>query len=314
MAGAIIETRGLTVLYRDVVALDRLDLRIEEGTVGLLGPNGAGKSTLIKVLLGLVRPAAGEATLLGSPVSGRESLGARARIGYMPEEDCLVPRLDGVEFLRLCARLCGVPDAEGMKRAHEVLFLVGLGEARYRKVESYSTGMRQRLKLAQALVHGPDLLFLDEPTSALDPAGRREMLDLIHDVASREGLSVVLSTHLLGDVEEVCERVTVLDGGRLVMEGRIEDLRRVLPDRFHVRVKGDEAAFLKAAEAQGATRIAEDGAVLTFDLPGGTGPGRLMDAATASGTQVRLLQPVTLSLREAFARSLEHVADRGPQS
>jgi len=301
----IVETRGLSVAFGAVTALDRLDLRLEPGTVGLLGPNGAGKSTLIKTLLGLVAPGSGEVRLLGEEVAGPDGTALRARVGYMPEEECMVPRLNAVEFLRLCARLCGLPDSEAMKRAHESLFLVNLGEARYREVETYSTGMRQRLKLAQALVHGPELLILDEPTSGLDPTGRRELLDLVKDVASREGLSVILSTHLLGDVEEVCDAVVVLNRGRLVLQGRIEDLRRVVPDRYEVRVKGDAAAFQRAVEGDGGAVVESQEAHLTLEVPAGTPPNRLLELAEECGVQVRLLQPVTVSLREAFVESLQ---------
>jgi ABC-2 type transport system ATP-binding protein len=308
---AVIETRGLSVAFGAVVALDRLDLTLEEGTVGLLGPNGAGKSTLIKCLLGLVTPAAGDLRLLGSPVTGSTGRELRARIGYMPEEECLVPRLNAVEFLRLCARLCGLPDSEAMKRAHESLFLVNLGEARYRDVNDYSTGMKQRLKLAQALVHGPDVLFLDEPTSGLDPTGRGEMLALIRDVARREGLSVILSTHLLGDVEEVCDEVAVLNRGGLVLKGKIEDLRRVVPDRYEVRVKGDAAAFRAAVEREGGTVVEGGETHLWLEVPADTTPDRLLALAGECSAQLRFLKPVTVSLREAFVESLRTPGGEG---
>jgi ABC-2 type transport system ATP-binding protein len=209
-----------------------------------LGPNGAGKSTLIKSLLGFIAPTTGRMTVFGLDVA-KAPLEVRGRIGYMPETDGHIPGMNAVSFVAYCGRLAGLPKADAMQRAHEVLYYVGLGEARYRNVETYSTGMKQRIKLAQALVHDPDLLFLDEPTNGMDPKGRLEMLDLIRDIAHEKQINLILSSHLLPDVEYVCGRVVVLDKGRVAAEGTIGELKGPAGRVFELRVKGDEAAFVR---------------------------------------------------------------------
>ena len=211
---------NVSVHYGALQALRNISVAFPAGAVGLLGPNGAGKSTLIKALLGLLRPDAGVLRVLGRDVSA-DPLSVRARVGYMPESDTHIPGMNAVSFVAYCGELCGLPHTDAMQRAHEVLFYVGLGEARYRNVETYSTGMKQRIKLAQALVHDPDLLLLDEPTNGMDPKGRDEMLALIRDVADphrertsgRAPISVILSSHVLPDVEFACEYVVVLHKG-----------------------------------------------------------------------------------------------------
>ena len=224
-AAAIIELSKLSVRYGVRTVLDGLDATVAGGAVGLLGPNGAGKSTLIKTLLGLLPAAAGHAKVLGEDVA-THAFKLRRRVGYMPERDAAFPGLTGFQAVFYAGRLCGMPEADARRRAHEVLLFAGLEEARYREVSTYSTGMRQRVKLAQSLVHDPDLLFLDEPTNGLDPKGRREMLDLIRELAHRKGIHVVLSSHLLRDVEEVCHSVVVLQGGKLVRHEQLSTLAR----------------------------------------------------------------------------------------
>ena len=182
------------------------------GAVGLLGPNGAGKSTLLKSLLGFIVPDKGSMKVLDMDVA-TSPLEIRARIGYMPESDSHIPGMNAVSFVAYCGQLSGLPAADAMQRAHEVLYYVGLGEARYRNIETYSTGMKQRIKLAQAIVHDPDLLFLDEPTNGMDPKGRDEMLELIHDLAHNKNVNLILSSHLLPDVEFTCDHVVVMDKG-----------------------------------------------------------------------------------------------------
>jgi len=191
---------NLTVKYGTKTAVSDLSVEVPEGCVGLLGPNGAGKTTLIKTLLGFISPAAGGGTVLGMNVA-TEGLKIRQRIGLMPEIDCHIPGMNAVTFVGYAGELAGMPGHQAMRRAHETLEYCGLGEARYRNVETYSTGMKQRVKLAQALVHGPKLLFLDEPTNGLDPAGRDEMLDLIRDISHAKGVNVIVSSHLLPDIE-----------------------------------------------------------------------------------------------------------------
>src|SRR5436190_21421872 len=206
------------------------------GAIGLLGPNGAGKSTMIKALLGFVVPTQGRMRVLGLDVA-QAPLEIRARVGYMPENDAHIPGMNAVSFVAYCAELSGLPRADAMQRAHEVLVYVGLGEARYRNVETYSTGMKQRIKLAQALVHDPDLLLLDEPTNGMDPKGRDEMLELVRDLGHNKGVNLILSSHLLPDIEFTCDHVVVMDKGRVVAEGPIDGLKQPRGQLFELRVK-----------------------------------------------------------------------------
>src|ERR671920_825040 len=207
---AVVQLDDVTVIYGKNQALKNVTAQFSRGAVGLLGPNGAGKSTMLKALLGFVKPDAGRMTVLGIDVANRP-MEIRARIGYMPESDAHIPGMNAVSFVAYCGQLGGLPAVDAMQRAHEVLYYVGLGEARYRNVETYSTGMKQRIKLAQALVHDPDLLFLDEPTNGMDPKGRDEMLALIHDLGHHKGVNLILSSHLLPDVEFSCEHVVVME-------------------------------------------------------------------------------------------------------
>src|SRR5215210_3880562 len=214
----VVHLDAVTVIYGDNKALKNVSAKFAAGAVGLLGPNGAGKSTMLKALLGFVKPDEGRMTVLGMNVA-QQPLMIRARIGYMPESDAHIPGMNAVSFVAYCGQLAGLPAVDAMQRAHEVLYYVGLGEARYRNIETYSTGMKQRIKLAQALVHDPDLLFLDEPTNGMDPKGRDEMLDLIRDLGHNKNVNLILSSHLLPDVEYTCDRVVVMDKGRIAAQG-----------------------------------------------------------------------------------------------
>ena len=220
---ALIETAALTKRYSAVTALDGLSLEVEPGIIGLVGPNGAGKSTLIKILLGLVAATSGSAEVLGFDTA-REGLRVRERVGYMPEHDCLPPDQSATNFVIHMARMSGIPPSAARERAAEVLRHVGLFEERYRHVGGYSTGMKQRVKLAQALAHDPHLLFLDEPTNGLDPRGRDEMLDLVERTGHEFGISIVMSSHLLSEIERVCDGLIVIEGGKLMRTGRIAEL------------------------------------------------------------------------------------------
>jgi ABC-2 type transport system ATP-binding protein len=218
----LIATEALTKRYPNgVVALADLTLGVEPGIVGLVGANGAGKSTLIKILLGLLPPTSGRALVLGlDPAVDAQQV--RQRVGYMPENDSLPPGLSAVEFVTHMARMSRLPKSAARERASETLRHVGLYEERYRQIGGYSTGMKQRVKLAQALVHDPDLLLLDEPTNGLDPAGRDAMLVLIQRIGTEFGISVVVCSHLLGEVERICDSLVAIDGGRLLRADRIE--------------------------------------------------------------------------------------------
>src|SRR5262245_5045924 len=222
-ADPLVAFEGLTVAYGRLQALAGVSGAFPPGPTGLLGPNGAGKTTLLKTLLGFLKPDRGRLTAFGLDPSVAP-LDVRRRIGYMPEVDCHLPGMTASAFVAFAGELSGMPQDEAISRSHEVLYYVGLGEARYRTVDTYSTGMKQRVKLAQALVHDPDLLLLDEPTNGLDPQGREEMLALIQDISARRGLSLVLCSHLLPDVERVCERVIVFNQGRVAAEGSVAEL------------------------------------------------------------------------------------------
>src|SRR6187401_638042 len=239
----VVQLEQVSVTYGRQAALRGVSLSFPPGAVGLLGRNGAGKSTLLKALLGFVHPGQGTMQVLGMDVK-RSAQQIRARLGYMPENDAHIPGMNAVTFVAYCGALSGLPHSDAMQRAHEVLYYVGLGEARYRNVETYSTGMKQRIKLAQALVHDPDLLFLDEPTNGMDPKGREEMLDLIRDLSHNKGVSLILSSHLLPDVEYTCDHVVVLDRGAIAASGPIDDLKGPAGRVYEVRVKGDAELFL----------------------------------------------------------------------
>ena len=295
----MVRIEGLTVRYGARVALDNFSLVIDEGVVGLLGPNGAGKSTLLKTLLGFCKAASGSASLFGSPV-GRDPLGIRRRVGYMPERDVSSPKLSAVSFVAYCGCLAGMPYKDALQRAHEVLNYVGFGEERYRRMETYSTGMRQRAKLAQALVHDPRLLFLDEPTNGLDPVGRIAMLELIREVARTRRMAVLLSSHLLPDVEHVCKRVALLDAGKLIREGDIAELTQFKSRLWRVRVKEKGEDFAAALHARGfASEREEDGALLVHQ-PDDSEQADVFRVARDGGFQIRHFEPVRHRLEEAF--------------
>lgn len=221
----VIQTKGLRKQYGKRVALDSIDLSIPKGSTGLLGPNGAGKSTLIKCLLQLENRQAGSASLLGQDIDqhGRET---RIRIGYAPEQECHIPGMIGCEYVTYCGELSGMPFEAARQRAHEMLDFVGMGQERYRKVDTYSTGMKQRIKIAQALVHDPDLIFLDEPTNGLDPKGQEMILELIDRIGKESGVSVVLSSHLLHDLERICDRIVIISQGQVIAHDSLENLKR----------------------------------------------------------------------------------------
>ncbi|NUM53651.1 MAG: ABC transporter ATP-binding protein [Candidatus Hydrogenedentes bacterium] len=293
----------LTVRYGTRVALSDVTLEIGEGVVGLLGPNGAGKSTMLKTLLGFCRPSSGSAKLFGMDArhGGRE---IRRRVGYMPERDVSSPKLSAVSFVSYCGTLAGMPYRDALQRTHEVLNYAGFGEERYRAMETYSTGMRQRAKLAQALVHDPHVLFLDEPTNGLDPVGRVAMLDLILDVARQRGVAIILSSHLLPDVEHVCKSVILMNHGRVVRQGAIAEFTQIHTQRYAVRVKEGAAAFQERMIAAGhEAEIAADGKVLV-QLPAGQNPSDIFRLSRAWGFQVRDVIPVRQRLEDVFLEAV----------
>jgi len=306
MSDSVVALSNVTVTYGANRALKEVSARFGSGAVGLLGPNGAGKSTMLKALLGFVKPDRGQMTVLDLDVA-REPLAIRARLGYMPESDAHIPGMNAVSFVAYCGQLAGLPGSDAMQRAHEVLYYVGLGEARYRNVETYSTGMKQRIKLAQALVHDPDLLFLDEPTNGMDPKGREEMLELIRDLAHNKNVNLILSSHLLPDVERTCEHVVVMDKGTVVAFGPIADLKGPGGRVYELRIKGDNATFVTVLRDAGMDCHETDEDVMRVFVPDGQDQQALFALAAAHQVQVRHLRPSLPTLEDVFAKAIGEV-------
>jgi ABC-2 type transport system ATP-binding protein len=302
-ATPVVVINSLTVLYGKQRALNDVTASFPAGAVGLLGPNGAGKSTLLKTLLGFITPAAGSMKVLGLDVATSPAE-IRARLGYMPEIDAHIPGMNAVSFVAYCGQLAGLPPVDAMQRAHEVLYYVGLGEARYRNVETYSTGMKQRIKLAQALVHDPDLLFLDEPTNGMDPKGREEMLELIRDLAHNKGMNLILSSHLLPDVEYTCDHVIVLHQASVATQGPINELKGPRGSVFEFRIKGDRVAFSRVLADAGLTVHAGEEDIMRVFVPDQRGAHALFDLAARHGAQVRHLRPSLPTLEDVFAQAV----------
>jgi ABC-2 type transport system ATP-binding protein len=302
---SVVTLESVTVAYGKNAALRDVTASFPGGAVGLLGPNGAGKSTMIKALLGFLVPTRGRMRVLGLDVAD-VPLEIRARVGYMPESDGHIPGMNAVSFVAYCGELAGLPRVDAMQRAHEVLFYVGLGEARYRNVETYSTGMKQRIKLAQALVHDPDLLFLDEPTNGMDPKGRDEMLELVRDLAHNKGVNLILSSHLLPDVEYTCDHVIVLDKGSIATAGPINALKQPRGRVYELRVKSADTleVFIERLRVAGLDCHATDEDVMRVFVPGAGGAREIFALAAADRVQVRHLRPSVPTLEDVFAKAV----------
>jgi len=296
---------NLTLKYGTRTVISDLSLEIPEGCVGLLGPNGAGKTTLIKALLGFLRPAGGSGSLLGFDIA-TQGLQVRQRVGLMPESDCHIPGMNAVFLVAYVGELAGMPTSHAMRRAHEVLEYCGLGEARYRNVETYSTGMKQRLKLAQALVHGPSLLFLDEPTNGLDPEGREEMLALIRDISHGKGVNVVVSSHLLPDIERTCDYVVVLKDGAVKASGEIASLKQSADRLVDVELREPCPAFVEAVTRRGAHVHEVFGPTcrLSVDSSSDSVGVMLFECAREAGTQVRGFRTARRTLEDVFMEAV----------
>jgi ABC-2 type transport system ATP-binding protein len=302
----IVETHGITKRFENIVALDDISLKVPTGATGLLGPNGAGKSTLIRVLIGLLNPTSGGGTVLGKDIS-TEGFDIRQRIGYLPEHECLILDMDAVSFCTYMGQMVGMARSDALQRAHEVLHYIGVGEERYRKIQTYSTGMRQKIKLAQALVHDPDLLLLDEPTNGLDPRGRDEMLDLIRSLAHDEKKNILLSSHLLPDVEYICDNVVIMSSGQILKQGNIKEMLMASKTVLSVRVKGkanEEDAFVKELEKAGLEAELEKGGNVRVDAGIQERLAEaymdVMRAGAATGIQVRYVSQSARSLEDLF--------------
>ncbi|MBL4769880.1 MAG: ABC transporter ATP-binding protein [Planctomycetes bacterium] len=311
MTQPAIEIRNLDKRYGKVHALRSISATIPAGPVGLLGPNGAGKTTMLKLLLGMLSPDGGEAKIMGlNPASRKDRLAIRQRVGYMPESDCLIPGMSAVELVALLGRLSGMPGPDAMTRAHEVLDYVGTGEERYRKNEEYSTGMKQRIKLAQALVHDPPILLLDEPTNGLDPKGRKYLLDLVADLGRNQGKHVLLCTHLLPDVERTCDHVIVMNQGRIVQQGRIDALTETTANLVHLTFDAPSeevgVAFTQRVRASGieVQDVRKNTLHLLFQEDEVPVDG-LFAMAQTSGVIITHIVPQKSTLEDAFMKAME---------
>jgi len=293
---ALIEARSLTKNYGAVLALDSVNLEVHEGITGLLGPNGAGKSTAIKLFLGLLRPTSGAATVLGE--ESHRSVSVRSRLGYMPEHDCLPPQMAAAEFLSHMAEISGLPPTQARVRAADILRHVGLAEERYRLMGEYSTGMQQRVKLAQTLVHDPVLIFLDEPTAGLDPTGRIEMLSLIRRTGRDFGISILLSSHLMNDVEQTCSRIIVIDGGRVTTEGEVSGFTEETQTLI-IEVAQNMDAFLKALASRN-IEAAVEGLAVIVEQKTDEDYDAIRDALVEADAPLRRLAPRQHALTEIF--------------
>jgi ABC-2 type transport system ATP-binding protein len=299
----LLALHDVTKTYGQITALRQLSVSAPAGAVGLLGPNGAGKTTLIRTLLGLITIDAGGGQVLDMDIRTRR-LGIRQAVGFVPEDECLFPGVAGIEFVAYAGELCGMTRKDAMQRAHEVLNYIDLGEARYRRVESYSTGMKQRLKLAAAIVHDPRLLILDEPTNGMDPASRQEILELARDLTYQKGMSLLFSSHLLPDVEAVCDHVLLLARGQLLAQGEIRELKQSHERMVEVRVKTDAAGFARQLMEQGCGVEPHDD-LLRVRLPIGRSSDLLWKLAASSGEQIRYLRPQRSTLEEVFLKAVE---------
>ncbi len=297
----ILSARDLGHAYGSIVALHGVDFDLPAGRIGLVGANGAGKTTLIKILLGILRPTTGSAAVLGFDAT-REMLDVRSRIGYMPEGDCLPGDVTASEFIIYAAGLAGLPSNAARQRASDVLTLVGLEEERFRRLAGFSTGMKQRTKLAQAIVHDPELVFLDEPTAGLDPEGREEMLNLISRLGGF-GINVLVSSHVLGDIEQTCDRVLMLDGGRVLRSGPLSHL--VDADVVEVEILDDPIAVTEHLISAGAS-VDVSGMRLHVSATDDDPFNLVRDALAATGTAMWSMGPKSTTLEDVFLEGVEH--------
>ena len=300
----VIELAGLSVRFGQRDILKNLNCKLSGKTIGLLGPNGAGKSTLINTLLGFYEPFAGTARIFGNDIR-RQANAIRQVVGYMPENDALIANMNAVSYVRMMAEISGLPSEAALERAHEALFYVGLGEARYRMLGSYSLGMKQMAKLAQAIVHGPKLLILDEPTNGLDPAARQRMIKMISEMRDSGEMHIVLCSHLLRDVEETCQEVIILKQGEMVHYSNLEEERKANKRFVEVETVGNDGGFAEAVEALGAECAPAGAGRWKMVFPEGVEMRALYRIAAERDLQLRRLNYRRDSLEDIFLKAME---------
>ncbi len=301
---AIIELDQLEVTLGRRVILNRLSSTLTGKSIGLLGPNGAGKSTLINTLLGYYTPSHGTARVFGHDIR-KDARSLRSLIGFMPENDSFIASMSGLRYVRMMAELSGLPPAQALERAHEAFYYVGLGEQRYRPIGGYSLGMRQMAKLAQAIVHGPRLVILDEPTNGLDPAARKRMIQLVKEIRAQEGTHLLVSSHLLRDVEECCDQVLILKEGRLAAFCDLEAERRANQHVYDIELASDAGRFVEALAARGCQSAWSGNGRVRAVLPDGPEPVDLFALAASNGTRIRGLERRRDSLEDLFLKAME---------
>lgn len=310
----IIELQGLSKKYGHRTALDDVTLSIGPGTSGLLGPNGSGKSTMIKCLLGLLKVQAGEASVLGHSLPSQLRQ-IRDEVGYLPEDDCFIAGLSGIESVRFMAELSGLPGVEALRRSHEAMDFADIGQERYRNVETYSTGMRQKLKFAQAIVHDPKLLILDEPTSGLDPEQRNSMLRKIKNLSTKHGKSILISTHILHDVRTVCDQVVIMSQGKIRLVDSLENLSRPSNGGVLVEVESknvatpedpypDASKLIRQLSETGIQAELREKGVIWVASHGNESCGAIWQSAVACGVNIEQLTQAKNSLEEIFFRTV----------
>ena len=306
---SLISLSRITKQYQKMRALNEIDIEIGAGVTGLLGPNGAGKSTLIKVILGLIKVTTGSGCVLGHQL-GKHGRAIRNKIGYMPEDDCYIPGMTGVEVVQFAAALSGLPHVEGLRRSHEILDFCGMKQERYRKIETFSTGMRQKIKFASSIVHDPELLILDEPTSGLDPEERELMLNRIHILSSDSGKSVVLSTHILPDVQMVCDHALIIAGGQLVLSESLQSLNRTSSPALTIRISGpDEATFINSLKdhCDGVSQTNDLHWLVTSNQPNII--ETIWESAAKTNTNILSIAPAKNDLEAVFLKSVQEAED-----
>lgn len=306
----LIELQNIVKHYGNNRVLDNVSISLQPGVTGLLGPNGAGKSTLIKVILGLVRISSGTGHVFGKDLltQGKQ---IRSLIGYMPEDDSYIAGMSGVEVVRYAACLSGMSPTEGLRRAHEIMDYCDIGQERYREIETYSTGMRQKTKVAQAIVADPPILIFDEPTSGLDPEAREAMLNRVKNLSVRHGKTVIISTHILRDVQQICEHVLIMANGKMKMADRLDNVHRPSSPNLHVIIDGDQQHFQLELERNGIQYFEAENNQVQIVTTDGILPGEVWRAAHSTQVQIRSIIPARNSLESIFRAAVGEDARAG---